>query len=1049
MKVVSKARLSLMVRSLLILFALISTLLVASAQQTTGDVVGQITESTGALLPHASVSLRNTGTDETRQFETINGQYAFTLLKLGTYSLTVTADGFRTEHVNTFSLVAGERHRVDLSLQLGQQNETVQVTAETTLHTDSSTIDQTIGSDKVQDLPTNGRNFIQLAQDLVAGANSGDPNNIASGAKPDDRRQTSSISVNGQNIQSNDNLIDGLDNNERLIGVIGVRPSIDGIAELRVETNLYTADIGRTAGGVINIITKSGTNSFHGTAYEYIRNDALDARNYFALTRPELRQNNFGGSLGGRIYRDKTFFFVDYEALRIISGTTSTSLVPTLYEEQHPGDLSDIGGPVIPAGQLNSIALNYFKLYPAPNRVGTGGNFTYSPKKTQIAHTGDIRVDHHFNDNNLFYARYTLNQTDTNVPGALPAVNGIEPAGNPNSYPGLSTERQQNVQLNYIHVFTPQVLVELKTGFTRINNSALPLNFGTNAAAKLGLANVNLSPDTSALTLMNVGPYTPLGEGNFEPLRDIDNTFQYNGTVTWTKGSQTFRAGGALIRRQFTNVQSSQPVGQYTFTGTNAAALQAFLTGNAFQYIRSNQLLPSSYRSWEPSGFVQDDWHALRNLTLNIGLRYDFFSPIVERHDRISNFDMVNIKLLVAGVNGVSRSAGVRPDYSNLAPRLGFSFQAAQGLVIRGGYGISYFPEGYGSHTNMQNAPFTFNYGPVTNVSLSTPAPTPVASDPNAPFGTIQGAIALNYRSAQLHQTSLEVSKSLGPNVLTARYVGGFGRHIYQTYGNIDVPAPSATTTSANLQSRRPYYAQLPNVTAIQEQLTGGTSSYNAFQTEFQRRAAHGLTISANYTWAHLLDNVSVSSLLPFQSSTYDYGNGFLDIRHRAAGAISYALPFGQGTHGATRLLIYGWQANVLGRWQTGIPFTVTNGSPRINVGVSSDRPDIIGNPNLAHPSITHFFNAGAFAPQAFGTAGNSQVNNIHGPHQRSVDLSMLKDFSITEALRLQFRAETFNVTNTPSFSVPNSNISSSAVGTITSTTLIPRQVQFAAKLIF
>jgi len=192
-----------------------------------------------------------------------------------------------------------------------------------------------------------------------------------------------------------------------------------------------------------------------------------------------------------------------------------------------------------------------------------------------------------------------------------------------------------------------------------------------------------------------------------------------------------------------------------------------------------------------------------------------------------------------------------------------------------------------------------------------------------------------------------------------------------------------------------------------------------------------------------------VSSLLPFQSSTYDYGNGFLDIRHRAAGAISYALPFGQSSHGAERLLIGGWQANVLGRWQTGIPFTVTNGAPRINVGVSSDRPDMIGNPNLDHPNINHFFNAAAFAPQPLGTAGNSRVNNIHGPHQRSVDLSMLKDLPIADALRVQFRAEAFNVTNTPSFSVPNSNISSSGVGIITSTTLIPRQLQFAVKLLF
>ena len=1019
------------------------------AQQSTGDVIGQITDQTNALVPKATVTLENLATHETQEITTTNGQYIFTLLKLGSYSVTVTSDGFRTEHVTSFPLTAGERHRVDMHLLVGQQNETVQVTAESSLKTDSSTIDQAIPSKTVQELPTNGRNFIQLTQDLVAGATSGDPNNIASGNKPDDRRQTSSISVNGQNVQSNDNLIDGLDNNERLIGVIGVRPSIEGIAELRVETNLYTADIGRTGGGVINIITKSGTDRFHGSIFEYIRNNALDARDYFALVSPELRQNQFGGSIGGPIRRNKTFFFLDYESLRITAGQTFTSLVPTLYEKQHPGDLTDIGGPLIPAGSLNPVALAYFNLYPTPNRIGTGGNFTYSPRQTQIGHVADARVDHRLNDRNLFYARYTINQTDTNVPGALPAVNSIEPGGNPNSYPGLSTERQQNIQLNYIHLFSPQVLMELKTGFTRINNSALPLNYGKNYSAQLGLVNVNVTPDTSALTPMNVGPYTPLGEGNYEPLRDIDNTFQYAGTVSWSKGSQTLRIGAALIRRQFTNVQSSQPVGQYSFTGTNAAALQSFLTGNSYQYIRSNQLLPSSYRSSEPSVFFQDDWRVNRRLTLNLGARYDFFSPITEANNRIANFDTDNIKLLVAGVNGVSRSAGVRPDYTNLAPRVGFAFQPSQGTVVRGGYGISYYPEGYGSHTNMQNAPFTFNYGPVYGVSLSDPAPLPVANDPNQPFGTIQGAIALNYRSAQMHQASLEVAQSIGANTFTTRYVAGIGRHIYQTFGNIDVPEPSATTTAANLQSRRPYFAQLPNVTAIQEQFTGGVSSYNAFQTEFQRRASKGLTINVNYTWARLLDNVSVSSLLPFKTSSYDYGNGFLDIRHKVAGAISYELPFARESSGITSLIAAGWQLNALGRWQTGIPFTVSNGSPQINVGVSSDRPNQIADPSLSHPTLTHFFNVAAFAPQTFGTAGDSRVNNVHGPHQRSVDVSLLKNFPMRETLIAQFRAEAFNVTNTPSFAVPNSNIASSAVGTITSTTLIPRQLQFAVKVIF
>ena len=1025
------------------------------AQQTTGDVVGTISDPSGAAITGAHVTIENVGTHELRTGSTQAGSYAFTFLQPGQYTVHVDAQGFKIADIPPFSLTAGDRRRIDVKMQVGQQNETVQVSASSMLNTDTSTITQTIPERSIEDIPTNGRNFILLAQDLVAGANSGEPGSIATGIDPDDRRQTSALSVNGQNVQSNDNLIDGMDNNERIIGLIGVRPSLDAMAEFRVETNLYTADIGRTAGAVVNIITKSGTNHFHGTAFEYIQNDDLNAVNYFALNRPELRQNQFGGSLGGPIRRNKAFFFVDYEGLDIISGTTSTSQVPTLFEEQNPGNLTDIGGPIIPTASLNPIALKYFALFPAPNRPGTSGNFTYSPNQTQLAQTGDVRYDQHFNENNTAFARYTVNQTNTFKPGELPSVNGIDPGGNTYDFAGPSKQRQQNIQLNYVHIITPTLVTEFKAGYTRIDNISLPLNYGSNASTAFGINGADFSSTSSALTPLDIGPYAGLGDDAYEPLQDLDNTYQLNGTVTYSRGAQTFRVGAALIRRLFTNVQSSFPVGLFTFTGNDVQALTTFFEGTPYQVSRGNQIYPSQFRTWEPSAFFQDDWHVNRRLTLNLGIRYDLFTPFTERHGRISNFDPSLGELLVPGVNGVGPTAGVKTDYDNVAPRIGFSFQVTPHTVLRGGYGLTFFPEGYGTNVNMANAPFYYSYSPDPDtVGLSTPLPIPTLQSQSNPFGSLSGNVAPNQRMAEINQTSLGLEQSVGAYVIGARYVGDFGRHLMLGL-NIDQPAPSPNVlTPTELQDERPYNSVLPNVTSIGEFITEGDSSYNALQVTGSRRMEHGLGVNINYTYAHQLDDISLSGggdygLLPNQVSTYDYGNSDIDIRHKVAGGVMYELPFGRSANGLRKELTGGWQLNALGRWQTGFPFTVVNGDPEINTGTGSDRPNQVGNPWQDIPA-GKFFNPAAFAPQAFGTPGDARRNSLHGPHQRSVDISGFKDFNLTEKVGLQFRAEAFNVTNTPSFQVPSSDISNpSAIGTITGTTLNPRQLQFALKLVF
>ncbi|WP_213807394.1 TonB-dependent receptor [Granulicella sp. dw_53] len=1053
------------------------------AQSTTADILGTVSDQSGAVIPNASVTVENLGTHETRHAVTSSsGEFTFTTLSVGSYSVRVEDQGFTTYQVPSIAIQAGDRRRVDAHLTVGSGDQTVQVnTAPPTLQTDNSTIGSTISNEAVENLPTNGRNFIDLVQ-LVPGANPGTANSIAGGTRPDDRRLTSAVSINGQSTMVNNEEIDGLDNNERIIGTIGIRPSIDAIQEFRVETNLYTAEVGRTAAGVITILTKSGTNQFHGSAYEFLRNDALDATEYFASSKPPFRQNQFGGSLGGPVLQNKLFFFGDYEGLRIVQGSTSTVTVPTLYQEQHPGDFSDVGGPVIPTAQLNPIGLRYFALYPAPNKPGTVNNYFSAPKRSQFAHLADGRIDAHINDKNILYGRYSINVTSTNTPGPLPLVNGIAPGGSVYSEDGVAQQQQQNILADYIHIFTPNILLELKAGYTRINNASLPLNFGTNASAQFGLTGVNYNAESSALSPFLPNGYASVGDGEYLPLQDIDNTFQYLGSVSINKGNHSIKIGAGLVRRQATNIQSSLAVGQFSFTGqyaasvlptcsgtgtnsTNTCGIASMLLGIADQVQRGNQLFPVSYRTWEPSGYIQDNWHVIPNLTLNLGVRYDLFTPYTERNNHLSNFDDATGKLIVAGLNGVSDTAGVATDYSNFAPRFGFALTLPKATVVRGGFGISFFPDNYGTSGDRQNQPFVYNFGPNYNYNISQGLTVPFvdSSQITNPTGSINTAMARNFRNAYMYQMSLTAEKQIGANVISLTYVGNIGRHLAQFIPNIDVPVPQSvvnyTTNTAALQQARPYNSTVPGISSITEVYSAGVSNYNALQAVVQRRITNGLAFNVNYTLAHQLDNspdLNQSNqagigLLPKQISTYDYGNSDSDIRNRVTGTLNYALPFGARSHGIEKVIFSGWKSNALLVWQSGSAFTVQNNNPQINTGVTNDRPNKIGKPNLDNPTNAEYFNVAAFAPQAFGTAGNSPRNVLHGPHFRHFDISAFKEFSIFERATLQFRTEVFNLTNTPSFALPNAALNSNGVGTISSTTQFytPREIQFALKLLF
>jgi hypothetical protein len=1026
------------------------------AQGTTGDVLGTVTDASG-VVPGAAVKIENLATHEIRDAKSnTQGEFVFNLLPSGHYKLAIEMVGFKAYVVGDLALAAGDRARVDATLTVGQVTEQVQVNeVSTALETDTSAVGEAITGRTVQDLPLNGRNFVQLAQ-LAPGVNEGPPGALSGGSRPDDRRPTASMSANGQSDSTNTETIDGTDNNERIISTIGVRPSIDAIAEFRVLTNVYDASIGRTAGAVINIVTKSGSNQFHGTAYDYFRNDVLNARNFYATVgpKPEYRQNQFGGSVGGPIRKDKTFFFADYEGNQAVQGQTAILTVPTAFEEANVGNFSDIKGPVLTAAQINPIAAKYFALYPAPNLPGVSNNYDSTTNKTVSANTMDARVDHYFSQNDIFFARYTLNQIQTALPSPLPAVGGIEPGGNIAAFDGTAKQWAHNAQLNYVHVFGPNLLLELKAAYTRINNSSYPLNYGQNLSQQFGLQGSNLSPATSGLAPMYIVGYAQVGDGIDLPLHDIDNTFQYSGTVAYTRGTHSIKMGAALIHRQAEEAQNLRGNGFFEFVALTIPAMAEFLEGTYYSVVRTDQLFSPAWRTWEPSVFVQDDWRVTRWLTLNLGARYDVFTPFTEATGRMSNFNTATGQIIVAGQNGVSDTAGVKTDYGNFAPRLGFAAALGHGLVVRGGYGISFFPDNYASISSLLNAPYTSTYS-ATLGNLATGLPLTLAPQSvTNPTGSVV-AEALNFKNGYLHQFNVNLQKQIGANVFSVGYVGELGRNLLSEIPNIDVPAPSTTPVTA---ATRPFYSIDPGLSTIQIIQSTGVSSYHAMQLTLQRRFTRGLSATANYTWAHGINDVgNISSgngangygLVPSAVATLDRGNSDIDIRHRFAATFNYELPFGKGLTGRARYLASGWQVNGIFAWETGLPFTVTDGTPEIGTGASSDRPNRVSTGTLANPSLSEWFDITAFAPQPLGTVGNSPRNPLYGPHQRHFDFSLFKDFRLYERAVLEFRAEAFNISNTPNFGEPNSVLRTAGFGSISSTTLDPREVQFALKLKF
>ena len=599
----------------------------AAAQGSTADIVGRVTGSSGGALPGTTVTVTHVATGSVRTLITnASGDFVANALPIGAHDVRIEREGFKAV-ASTVHLSAGDRVRLDAVLEAGARTDTVQVgSAAPVLQTDVSAVHDVVTAHAVRDLPLNGRNYVHLVQ-VAAGANPGPPNGLSSGTRPDDRRQSSTVSVNSQPDVYNNFLIDGVDNNERQQGTQAIRPSIDAIAEVRVLTHLSSAELGRTAGAVVNVITRSGSNQFTGSAYAFFRDDRFDARDYFAISKPDFRQHQFGGSIGGPVARNRTFFFGDVEWLTSDQGVAQTVTVPT--GPMRSGTFSQViidpttglpfPGNTIPASRMSPIALNYLELIPYPNLPGRFANFQAVRERTYDSLTTGVKVEHRFGDRDAIVARYAYNPVDVFTPGALPVVTvgatAIDPGGVLGGFPGPSEMSGQGIHLQYQRITRSNLLLEGRAGFTRIALDSYPPNYGQNLSDQFGVigANVPGIPFSSGLTPMNITGFVSVGDDISLPIVNTNRTYQYSAAATNTRGAHNLKVGGAVVRRHLDRNANGYPRGLATFApAPTNNAFASFLLGLPQVMRRENTVSGQEMRTWEFGGFVHDDWRATK-----------------------------------------------------------------------------------------------------------------------------------------------------------------------------------------------------------------------------------------------------------------------------------------------------------------------------------------------------------------------------------------------------------------------------------------------------
>jgi hypothetical protein len=1096
----------------------LSAALTAHAQVDIGSLVGTVRDASEAVLANATVIAANSETGVSIRVTTnAGGEYVLTPLHIGTYSISVEAAGFQKEIRTGIVLNVQQNIRLDFSLRVGSVSQTTVVTgAAPLIETEDASLGDVITSTQVEQLPLNGRRYTDLAT-LTTGVAKITEGPVNGASTPTNGNAGGGFSVNGTRGDQNNFILDGVDNNSNDNGDLAFTSSVDAIAEFKVQTSNYSAEFGRSAGAVINATTKSGSNDIHGSAWEFFRNDALDARGYFespGQPKAPYRQNQFGGTIGGPIAKSHLFYFLDYEGTRIGLDQTDITTVPTVPEQK--GDFSDIlgdqkgtdplGRPVYnneiydpsttrsvngntvrdgfgfdPAtglpipGQANvitnglsSVGLNYAALYPAPTSPGSfANNYQINAPGNEQINQMDARVDENLTSKVQLFERYSLSE-DSRF--QAPVFSGIADGG------GYNTgNRPMNVNaavLGYTHIITTNLVNALRAGFNRIHYTSNSPSYGQNyPPASLQVPGVPNNPLINGLTWFSVDGYNGLGEPLFTPTTITSQNIQINDTISWVHGKHMIKVGPQVHWDQFNLLQIDQPRGNLEFSGQFTAADPSNQqgSGNAVADMLlglpvSSKISTVSYfgnRQHSYGAFAEDVYKALPNFTLDIGLRYDYATPMYEAHNRQSNFDYTKGQIIPAGTAGYpSKLADTEKD--DFAPRIGITYNPfpAHSFVVRAGYGRFYTFQEIRTGDPLQtdyNLPFF--YEPTFTSDGLTPAITLASGFPALnPSQAIDAGVTSqdwNPRTAVYDEWNLDLEYQLpGQILISPAYVGTKGTHLQVLVDRNQIPTPQPTFD----QSLRPY----PDYGPFASIENRGNSDYHAFQLKAEKRTSKGLYFLSAYTFSKAIDDQpEICCNAPWPQNSYDLpaekGLADFDNRQRWVNSVDYALPIGKGQKylqhdPALGLALGGWHVGGIVTFRSGFPFSPEMGYDPSNTGSQGlMRTDRIGNGDLPHPSPALWFNVNDFPVPTCACFGDAGKNILEGPGEKSTDLSARKFFDITERARLEFRAEFFNAFSHPVFAQPDPFITDGpgAAGVITSTVIPQRQIQFAMKLDF
>jgi hypothetical protein len=1094
---------------------------IANAQTNTGTIVGTATDDSGAAIPDASIVAKNLGTGEERTATTgPSGEFTIPNLQIGHYSLIVKHEGFAPAQIADTEIQVAQRATINPILHVGGMNDQITVIASDTplLNQASSSVGQVIDTQTVQNMPLNGRTFWQLTQ-LTPGVSfiQGGQNIAAGGTSI--RASAVNVNVNGLSPSWTGWYLDGANITEFQLGGTIIQPNVDALDEFKVESSNMGAEYGHSP-TIVNATLKSGTNKFHGTAYEFLRNNALDAKNYFFVPpagstarNQALHRNQFGIAVGGPIIRDKTFFFVDLQSTLYTIAQNFTSRVAS--DRERTGDFSASGvtlknpitGAAVNDGRgpntftPTSQALFLLNYMPHANFVTAAGQSQarVANRLKQQLSQGDIRVDHQLTKADHLTGRYSISDNRETDPNAYPGMG---------SFPLRS--RGQDALFRETHVFNSKWINELQVSYYRsyfLFTSSLQ---GQDINAMAGINGLQgLAPDSTkgfpSITIANYSNYNGQANNSY-PKQNKIRSWQYADHVTYTSGKHDVRFGYELFHNTNTFVAGNNSVGTFNFNGSYSNDnLADFLMG----YPRSASR--SSFRSlWGNAGnfqsfYVQDNYHAKSNLTINAGLRWEI-NPFYNSGDKgqITGFDPTDGKLVLPknySINAQPLTPQLAPqfsdrfkyaedlglpksirksDYFDVAPRIGFAYSPNNNTVLRGGYGIFFlFPDDNAINNTQNTVPFIASQ----SLNNTIPAPTLTLADfyqgqpvvaPNTAgavcaFGYVANScstpsitsMALDVQNTYIQEYNAAVQHQFGSKIsLDVAYVGNKTTHMQQAF-QINDPNPGAGT----VQNRRPFQQW----GTINYSKFAGNQNYNSLQTKFEARNLAGATFLVSYTYSKCLTDGTYTTVTREDTPLIRYyGPCSYDLRHNFVSSTLYELPVGHGRHFLSQIpawanaIIGNWNLSAIGTLQSGLPFTPTISGDTANTGVGSQRPNVSGTPILVRNVNCWFYSAAnslcrtlapnaqnAFTVPTANTYGNGGINTLRADGLVQFDVSLIKQFKFRESNAFELRASFYNVFNHTTFAAPQTNIDSSAAGTIGATLNAARQGELAAKIYF